>query len=178
MTTSRRFDLLDQAVFALDTGLRTLLNNPAVTGRDNPADDVAEKDLSADEKKHIAGLMRINHCGEVCAQGLYTGQALTARSAEVREKMQESADEENDHLAWTAERIEAMDSHLVSLIQYSILALSPLVQQLAWREINGASVLLPKLNARLSNISMVTWSKSRIKIQNPVPSSRKCVKTN
>lgn len=112
MSTSRRFDFMDQAVFALDTGLRTLFNNPAVTGRDNPADNIDEVELSSEEKKHIAGLMRINHCGEVCAQGLYTGQALTARSAEVREKMQESADEENDHLAWTAGRIEDMESHL------------------------------------------------------------------
>ena len=112
MSESRRFDFIDQAVFALDTGLRTLLNNPAVTGRDNPADAVEEVELSTEDKKHIAGLMRINHCGEVCAQGLYTGQALTARSAEVREKMQESADEENDHLAWTAGRIDEMDSHL------------------------------------------------------------------
>ncbi|NNJ71815.1 MAG: demethoxyubiquinone hydroxylase family protein, partial [Enterobacterales bacterium] len=112
MASERQFDFLDQAVFALDTGLRTLFNNPAVTGRENPAKQVAEAELSASEQKHIAGLMRINHCGEVCAQGLYTGQALTARSAEVRDKMQGSADEENDHLAWTAERIEAMQSHL------------------------------------------------------------------
>ena len=112
MTGGRRFDFLDQAVFALDTGLRTLLNNPAVTGRDNPAETAENVELSDADKKHIAGLMRINHCGEVCAQGLYTGQALTARSAEVREKMQESADEENDHLAWTAGRIADMDSHL------------------------------------------------------------------
>ena len=112
MTEHRRFDFMDQAVFALDTGLRTLLNNPAVTGRENPADSIDDVELSAADKKHIAGLMRINHCGEVCAQGLYTGQALTARSAEVRDKMQESADEENDHLAWTAGRIEDMQSHL------------------------------------------------------------------
>ena len=113
MTTqsTRQFDFADKMVSVLDTGLRTLLNNPAVTERDNPANEHSEVELDAKQKKHIAGLMRVNHCGEVCAQGLYQGQSLAARDPDVREKMQQSAVEENDHLSWTADRIHQMGSH-------------------------------------------------------------------
>ena len=110
--SARQFDAVDKLINTIDVGLRTLFNNPDVTERTNPADDINETDLTDQEKKHIAGLMRINHCGEVCAQGLYQGQALTARLPEVREKMEQSAAEENDHLAWTASRVEQMDSHI------------------------------------------------------------------
>ncbi|HSQ08838.1 MAG TPA: 2-polyprenyl-3-methyl-6-methoxy-1,4-benzoquinone monooxygenase, partial [Chromatiaceae bacterium] len=65
-------------------------------------------DLSEEERRHVARLMRINHTGEVCAQGLYQGQALTARLPEVRAKMERSAQEENDHLAWCEHRLEAL----------------------------------------------------------------------
>jgi len=107
----------DRLIGFLDTGLRTLFNNPSTTERENPASTIVKsdanksKDLTEKEQKHIAALMRINHCGEVCAQGLYQGQSLTARSEEVREKMEISAKEENDHLSWTAERINELGSH-------------------------------------------------------------------
>lgn len=110
--STRHFTPIDKAIEALDVGLRTLFNNPAITERADPAATKNEADLSESERKHVAGLMRINHCGEVCAQGLYQGQALTARLPEVREKMEQSAAEENDHLAWTANRVNEMDSHL------------------------------------------------------------------
>ena len=109
--TGREFDFTDKLVLILDTGLRTLLNNPAVSERNNPANEHPEVELDDKQKKHLAGLMRVNHCGEVCAQGLYQGQSLTARDPEVREKMQQSAIEENDHLSWTAGRIHQMNSH-------------------------------------------------------------------
>ncbi len=109
--STRNFDVIDDLINGLDVGLRTLFNNPAITERNNPADEITESDMSEQEQKHVAGLMRVNHCGEVCAQGLYQGQALTARQPEVREKMQQSAAEENDHLAWTASRISQMNSH-------------------------------------------------------------------
>jgi ubiquinone biosynthesis monooxygenase Coq7 len=112
MSSARKYDAFDNLVNALDTGLRTLFNNPSITGRANPADEHEEIDLTEQQKKHIAGLMRINHCGEVCAQGLYQGQALTARLPEVRQEMEQAAAEENDHLAWTASRVTEMDSHL------------------------------------------------------------------
>ncbi len=101
----------DKMVMVLDTGLRTLLNNPNITERPDPSKSVSDSDLSEQQKKHIAGLMRINHCGEVCAQGLYQGQSLTARTKEVRDKMNISAQEENDHLKWTADRLEQLGSH-------------------------------------------------------------------
>ena len=82
----------------LDTGLRTLFGKPNITERANPEDTIAEGELSAQEKDLAGRLMRINHSGEVAAQGLYQGQALTAKLPKVREKMQRAAQEENDHL--------------------------------------------------------------------------------
>lgn len=111
MNIGRRYDSSDKLISIIDTGLRTLMNNPAVTERKNPAIKNIEIELNEQQKKHIAGLMRVNHCGEVCAQGLYQGQSLTARDPKLREKMQQSAVEENDHLSWTANRIHQMNSH-------------------------------------------------------------------
>lgn len=86
---------------------------PAVAQRPSPADEISSPDeLSADERKHAASLMRVNHCGEVCAQALYQGQAVFARDGEVRSSLKEAAEEEVDHLAWTAERIESLDGRL------------------------------------------------------------------
>jgi ubiquinone biosynthesis monooxygenase Coq7 len=70
-------------------------------------DDVT---LSDDERKHAAGLMRVNHSGEVCAQALYQGQALTAKLPKVRLEMEQAAAEEVDHLAWCQERLDSLDS--------------------------------------------------------------------
>lgn len=94
----------------VDVGLRTLFAEP-VAQRPNPAEAIKQAALSDDERRHSAGLMRINHVGEVCAQALYAGQALTGRSARVREKMQEAAAEEVDHLAWCQDRLTSLESH-------------------------------------------------------------------
>ena len=86
---------------------------PAIAQRPSPASKVSSPDnLTDEEKKHAARLMRVNHCGEVCAQALYQGQALFARDKQVKESLQEAADEEIDHLAWTAERIENLNGNL------------------------------------------------------------------
>jgi len=95
----------------LDTGLRTVFGRPRVTERPNPAENIDETELSQAEKDLAGRLMRINHAGEVAAQGLYEGQALTARLAEVRDKMERAAMEENDHLAWCESRINELGSH-------------------------------------------------------------------
>ncbi len=95
----------------LDTGLRTLFGKPSVTERPNPENTVAEGELSANEKELAGRLMRINHSGEVAAQGLYQGQALTAKLPDVREKMERAAEEENDHLDWCKQRINELDTH-------------------------------------------------------------------
>jgi len=100
----------EQLCLIADTALRTLFGNPKITDRVLPDKDIKETDLDLKQKKHTAGLMRINHCGEVCAQALYQGQALTAKLPEVREKMDQAAMEENDHLHWCRRRLTQLDS--------------------------------------------------------------------
>lgn len=104
----RQFTPLDHLVINLDQGLRTVLGRPLVTGRANPAQDIAEADLSDKEKKLSASLMRVNHAGEISAQALYQGQSLTARQSAVAEKMQHAAAEENDHLDWCEKRVNEL----------------------------------------------------------------------
>ena len=109
--SSRHYNPLDELVMQFDTGLRTLFGRPAVTERQNPENSVDETELSKTDKELAGRLMRINHSGEVAAQGLYQGQALTAKLPEVREKMQRAAQEENDHLAWCEQRIKELGTH-------------------------------------------------------------------
>lgn len=104
--------LTDRIITALDTGLRsTFTELPAK--RVSPAEKFDDDPIATKpEDKHLsAGLMRVNHVGEVCAQALYRGQALTSRSNEVRKKMQHAADEEVDHLNWCYKRVKQLDSH-------------------------------------------------------------------
>lgn len=108
---SRSYSPVDNLLMQFDTGLRTLFGKPDVTTRPNPEDQVAETELSAEEKDLAGRLMRINHSGEVAAQGLYQGQALTAKLPEVRGKMKQAAQEENDHLAWCEQRINELGTH-------------------------------------------------------------------
>jgi ubiquinone biosynthesis monooxygenase Coq7 len=77
--------------------------------RPNPADEVVEAELGEKERVHAAGLMRVNHVGEICAQALYQGQAMTARDPQARAALEQAAREEQDHLAWSAERIRELD---------------------------------------------------------------------
>lgn len=95
---------LDQLIIQFDQGLRTLFA-PAHTVRKYPDEDMPDVVLSDEEKRHAAALMRINHVGEVCAQALYQGQALTARNLQTREALRQAAWEETEHLAWTERRI-------------------------------------------------------------------------
>ena len=98
---------LDRLITAFDNGLRTLLA-PAHSARSVPGETVAEPEMSAAERQHAAALMRVNHTGEICAQALYQGQALTARNVEARAALEQAAAEETDHLAWTAQRINEL----------------------------------------------------------------------
>ena len=109
--STRNYTLPDRLIMHLDTGLRTVFGRPRVTERPNPAADIPEANLSDAERELAGRLMRINHAGEVAAQGLYEGQALTAKLPEVREKMERAALEENDHLAWCETRIAELGSH-------------------------------------------------------------------
>jgi 3-demethoxyubiquinol 3-hydroxylase len=105
---------LDDLIVGFDKGLRTLFSQ-AHSVRPHPDNGIAEADLSVSEKKQAAALMRVNHCGEICAQALYQGQALTARDPQVQRKLGEAAQEETEHLAWTAQRVHELGGH-VSLL--------------------------------------------------------------
>ncbi len=106
--SDRHYSTADSLLLSFDQALRTLFGQPKVTDRPNPAEGIEDADLTEQQRDHIARLLRIDHTGEVCAQGLYQGQALTARDPAVRDAMEQSADEENDHLAWCQQRIEEL----------------------------------------------------------------------
>lgn len=102
-------NIVDALIMNFDQALKTLVPGSVHANRENPgARGTVELDDA--ERKHTAGLMRINHTGEVCAQALYQGQALTARLPEVRDTMQHAAEEEIDHLSWCEDRLMELDS--------------------------------------------------------------------
>lgn len=103
----RHFSFLDHLIAHVDNGVRTLFGENHAT-RSNPAEKQKEGELTNADKELAGRLMRINHAGEVAAQGLYQGQALTAKLPNVREQMEEAAQEEVDHLAWCKTRTEEL----------------------------------------------------------------------
>lgn len=109
--STRTHSLADRCIEHLDDALRTIFGEPVGSGRANPAQGLEETGLSSVERAESAGLMRVNHSGEVCAQALYQGQALTARLDATREQMQQASDEENDHLLWCRQRVHELGGH-------------------------------------------------------------------
>lgn len=110
--TTRYYTPVDALLINLDQAVRTLLGRPAATGRPSPAASCAPSaELQSTGRLLAARLMRVNHTGEVCAQALYQGQALTARLDTVRDRMERATGEENDHLAWCEARLKELDSH-------------------------------------------------------------------
>jgi ubiquinone biosynthesis monooxygenase Coq7 len=107
----RHYTTLDLLLGHLDQAVRTVFGGPPTARRANPGAAHLEAALSAEQRTLAARLMRVNHAGEIAAQGLYQGQALTARLDAVRDSMEQAADEENDHLAWCAGRLHELDSH-------------------------------------------------------------------
>jgi len=105
----RQLTPLDRLLAGIERALETVAGAPE-PHRVSPAAGLDEPELDDAERRHAAGLMRINHTGEVCAQALYDGQALFARSADNRAHLQHAAAEETDHLAWCAERLRELDS--------------------------------------------------------------------
>ena len=101
---------MDKLILGVDKVLQTLAPGASTESRPSPANTFQSTELDAEQSKHIAGLMRINHTGEVCAQALYQGQALTAKQAGVREDMQHAAQEEVDHLVWCEQRLADLGS--------------------------------------------------------------------
>ncbi len=119
----RHLNIVDKIICNADRALRAISTNTQPANRPSPAQHQSEQDMTDAERKHAAGLMRVNHAGEVCAQALYQGQALTAKLDDIRDEMETAADEEIDHLAWCEDRINALGSH-TSLLNPAWYALS------------------------------------------------------
>ena len=109
--TNRHFTFLDKLCLGIDQAVRALTDNAKTTGEPYPAHHANQSELLEDERKHAAGLMRVNHTGEICAQALYHGQGLVSREAALQTKLQQAAIEEGDHLAWCKQRLDELHSH-------------------------------------------------------------------
>jgi len=104
----RQLTPLDRLLASANNALRTVATPAGRSARENPAENIIDTDLNASQKRHAAGLMRINHAGEVAAQALYQGHAAVARDKTIEAQMQHAADEEFDHLAWCEQRIHEL----------------------------------------------------------------------
>jgi ubiquinone biosynthesis monooxygenase Coq7 len=109
-SAGRHYTPLDRVIHRIDEALRLSTGAAPTPNRANPANELEEAEFGEFTREHVAGLMRINHTGEICAQALYAGQAATARNPEVRADMQQASDEEIDHLAWCEQRLRELDS--------------------------------------------------------------------
>ena len=104
----RNLTPLDRLLAGANNALRTIAAPAGRPARTNPAADIADADLTDKQKAHAAGLMRVNHAGEVAAQALYQGHATVARDPHIEEQMHRAAEEEFDHLAWCEQRINEL----------------------------------------------------------------------
>lgn len=107
----RPLSKVDQFLLGVDKALRAVVPHSNPSTRPLPVSNDEIPELSITEARHVAGLMRINHTGEVCAQGLYHGQAFAAKDNGVKQAMQQSAEEEVDHLVWCETRLDELGSH-------------------------------------------------------------------
>jgi 3-demethoxyubiquinol 3-hydroxylase len=105
------FNAIDKLIIEFDKALHTLAATPT-SARPLPGGDLADAELSEAEKRHAAALMRVNHCGEVCAQALYQGQALSCDEPAVTQALARAAREETEHLAWTEQRVAELGGRL------------------------------------------------------------------
>lgn len=127
--------MFDSAILHFDRILRTLAA-PATTVRPVPGSDLPDAPMSDEARRHAAGLMRVNHCGEICAQALYQGQAIASRDPQIRKELEQASNEETEHLAWTERRIAELGgrkSILNPLWYGGSLAIGVLVGQLGDR---------------------------------------------
>lgn len=106
----RHFSFGDNVIINIDIALKTLFSEQRATERPNPSQHIEDTNFSSEERKHVVGLMRVNHTGEVCAQALYQGQALTAKLENIKDKMAQAAKEETDHLGWCESRLEELNA--------------------------------------------------------------------
>jgi ubiquinone biosynthesis monooxygenase Coq7 len=106
----RELTPVDRLIAGVDSILKTVTAAATHAARENPAKNVHDEPLSTIDKSHAAGLMRVNHAGEIAAQGLYQGHAAVARDPKIEDQMKRAADEELDHLAWCEERLKELGS--------------------------------------------------------------------
>jgi ubiquinone biosynthesis monooxygenase Coq7 len=111
MINKMRLSLVDKAIIELDKALQTVIGKPKITERKQPGVELDSPELSDSDSKTSYRLMRVNHAGEVSAQALYQGQALTAKLPQVRQAMEQAALEENDHLVWCEQRVNSLGGH-------------------------------------------------------------------
>lgn len=111
MTSKRNYTFIDKLCIHLDQAIKTVFGNPETTHRKYPSSDLVEPALSEKERKQSIRVMRVNHAGEVCAQALYHAQGLVSYRVEIRDKMQQAAMEEGDHLAWCQRRLNELGGH-------------------------------------------------------------------
>ena len=115
---SRQLSPLDRLLSSAGNALRTVATPAGRSARDNPAANIIDADLNDSQKRHAAGLMRVNHAGEVAAQALYQGHATVARDKGIEAQMQHAADEEFDHLAWCEQRINELGEGVSKLTPF------------------------------------------------------------
>ena len=106
----RQYSFLDRVLSEVNRGINTLFSSPTAQ-RKNPAFEIIKDELSSADRQQSGRLMRINHCGEVCAQALYFGQLISASNPETLTMLKRAADEESDHLAWTRQRLKELKTH-------------------------------------------------------------------
>lgn len=112
MMKQRNYTIFDRICLGLDQVVRALTDNVQTTQAAYPAEKLTDApELTDDERRHAAGLMRVNHAGEICAQALYHGQGLVSRNHRIQAHMQQAALEEGDHLAWCKQRLDELQSH-------------------------------------------------------------------
>jgi 3-demethoxyubiquinol 3-hydroxylase len=109
-SSGRRYSLVDRLLVEMDHALSSSFVGTPAAQRPNPAGDIPDLDLGDEQQRHAAGLMRINHAGEVCAQALYYGQAAVARDPATRHALLAAAAEEGDHLSWCGQRLRELGS--------------------------------------------------------------------
>ena len=109
--TARPLSKIDHLLLSVDKALRAVVPHSNPSSRPLPVSSDEIPELTITEARHVSGLMRINHTGEVCAQGLYHGQAFAAKDSGVKQAMQQSAEEEVDHLVWCETRLSELGSH-------------------------------------------------------------------
>ncbi len=159
---NRNYSRADNLIHQFDTVMRTLIPGTARSSRPSPVTaDIQDEPMTDEERRHAAGLMRVNHTGEVCAQALYQGQGFTARLPAVREQMEQSAQEEIDHLAWCDERLKELDSH-PSVLNPLFYAASFGMGAVAGRSATASAwASSPPPRSRSGDTWRITWSGCR-----------------